>query len=798
MKESGFSLPGAGEQFRAEAFHFGELLKIVHLRRKFLYVFTAMILLGAVVKHFLYVPTFTASTQLLIQNDRGNRMQMTLANLGLSEADTIVKIEKYLFYLNSPQFYLAVAEALKFKDGYHLLNLMLPSQMAPTEKAFWVYFLNQKFGKKIHVSQTDQKPEPVLVPVEELATIIGQMVNAKRSSFDTIDIYVTSLDPFTSMVLANTIADVFVEKTRQRDFAEVSEVKKFIEDQLEDTTRKLKKSELELVDFKKNHGMVSIKSGESQFSNRLATLDSELENVKIKLKQSVKLQSFYSEKLKERQKELVSTSPNSKEGTTAVLSRLRKELETIKYRKVLMLTQGYDKNSWQMKQSDKQITDLQKRIKEMEATTDGVETPETAPMTLSQIQTRLAGLAEEKKNLETKEVSLVNSRKELMKTLEVIPKDEQNLLKLTREVDLQFELFSTLKKKLQEVEIQRVALQSKVLVSRHAQMPGPSARVSILLKILFSLLVGMFLGSVAAFLFEVLDPTVKFRSDLEELQMVTLGTIPHIEGHRVRKSLGNDSFRPDLLICREDPESPESMAFKHVRTQLVNMRNSQGEAAKIITVTSAERGDGKSFFSSNIAVALSQLEKKTIVIDCDFRNPSLPWFYGFNQREGLSALLSLKASLDEVLVSDISPNLDILPAGWLPSNPTELLSNDKFRFLLDHLKETYAYIVLDSTPALSVVDAAILANLSDVVLMVAGYRKTRKQDLMMALKKIMQITHKHVYSVLNNVWEWHEYTDYNYTYYVTPNAALRQRKPENVDLKDELKRFEDSLKKKAS
>lgn len=785
-----------------EGLQFSELLQIVKLRRKLITVLMAAAVFGVTVRQILYVPLYTAQASLSIQKIENSPMQMALANLGTMPIDTSDKLKKYVDYITSHEFFLAVAENLKFTEGYNLLNLTPPSELGVTKKKFWSQFFSSNFGRK--ASPNASAPEPVLVPVESLASMLRGVTAAETTGTDTIRIKVTTLDPFTSMVLANAITEVFVKKTSERDYNEVTEVKRFIEQQLSATTERLKRSESSLVDFKRHHNIISISAEHSTFTTKLTNIETDLEANRIRFEENEKLIRFYENTLQKRETQLLTRgSASVKPSQSDVIARQRQRLEQLQNKKVLMLAQGYPENSWQMEEMNREIDTAAQGLREQLASsqtgqngssgTD--ERSDEAWVSADQARAKLGSLHNENKALEAKLATLEKSRNALLKSLSSLPKEEQVLLTLNKDLDLQFELYSMLKKKLQEVEIQQVALQSRVAVTDRSGVGIPAPRTGFIVKTLFALLVSCFLGGTISFLLEAIDPTVKHLSDLERMEVVTLGSIPRIQASELRASLGARTYRPDLLVCRERPESPEAMAFKYIRAQVTRMRAADGGPTKVIALTSPERGDGKSLVSSNLAVSLSQLEKKTLLIDCDLRNPSIPWYYGYKDGNGLTSVLTLKGSLDEVVIKERLPYLDILPSGWAHPNPTELLSNEKFRVLLEHLKAHYDYIVIDAPPAVALVDASVIAGLSDNVIMVTGFRKTRKHHAFLALRKILQVSNKHVYGLLNGVWDLHEYQTYAAPASLSSTIAEEESSAgAALDAKAELIHFTQALK----
>jgi tyrosine-protein kinase Etk/Wzc len=388
------------------------------------------------------------------------------------------------------------------------------------------------------------------------------------------------------------------------------------------------------------------------------------------------------------------------------------------------------------------------------------------------------------KQMNVKLAEVERAKEDLQATVLILPKREQDALGLERTVALHYELYTQLKKRQQEIDIQRAGLKNPVAVEEVAQAARAILPPSLFSRLIFAILAGIFLGSVATILHELLTFTVKHRSDLDAADLVNLGNVPFLRiGPRKIRAAQN---RMDLLVCASHPESAESMAFKFIRAQLRNLLRKQDTAGQVITISSAERGAGKSFFSSNLGVAFSQLQKKTIVVDCDIRNPTLPKYFGYENQKGIAALLEMSASFSEVLIREKLPKLDVLPAGRLQQNPSELLSGDHFSTLIGFLRKRYDYVILDAPPALFVVDAAVLAAAADLTILVARYRQTKKNDLLTAHRKLVQIVPSMIYGVLNGVQEVHEYTNYDASAYF--DSKFRNLK----DYLDFRKKFETS------
>ena len=151
-------------------------------------------------------------------------------------------------------------------------------------------------------------------------------------------------------------------------------------------------------------------------------------------------------------------------------------------------------------------------------------------------------------------------------------------------------------------------------------------------------------------------------------------------------------------------------AYKSLRTNLQFCGNDK----KVITITSSVSGEGKSTVTLNLAVSLAESGKKVMIVDADMRRSVLLGRIAVNSNvKGLSYFLSNQSKLEEVVCSTNVENLHIIFSGPVPPNPTELLDSEVFREMLDTLRQTYDYILIDTPPLGSVIDSAIVAKISD-------------------------------------------------------------------------------------
>lgn len=183
---------------------------------------------------------------------------------------------------------------------------------------------------------------------------------------------------------------------------------------------------------------------------------------------------------------------------------------------------------------------------------------------------------------------------------------------------------------------------------------------------------------------------------------------------------------PQLELVRAKAQMVKTLEeyYNAIRTNI----QFSGRNLKVITLTSAQSGEGKSTTSVNLAISFAKAGFRTLLIDADTRNSVMSGTFKSNERyQGLTSFLSGNAELSDVICDTSIDNLMILPAGQVPPNPTSLIQNDNFKSMIETVRGLYDYVIIDTPPLGLVIDAAILAHYSDASLLVtqAGADKRR-------------------------------------------------------------------------
>jgi polysaccharide biosynthesis transport protein len=252
-------------------------------------------------------------------------------------------------------------------------------------------------------------------------------------------------------------------------------------------------------------------------------------------------------------------------------------------------------------------------------------------------------------------------------------------------------------------------------------------------------------GLLLAFLLEYLKPGIRTSSEIEQsFGLPVVGFVPLVSQ---RKSRGASYYQPLDRVVNEAPLSHLSEAVRSMRVSLVLSNAS----SKVILITSALPGEGKSTASMLLAASCASSGKKTVLLDCDFRLRSTSEVLRRNRQPGLSEFLLGTAKLTDIISQDPVTKVNVIPAGSTPPNPADLLMSQGMLDLIAVLRSGFDHVIMDSPPLLPVVDALALAAGADKILVVVEWRRTPRATISEAFRVLGPEAHRVAGVVLNKV-----------------------------------------------
>ena len=297
------------------------------------------------------------------------------------------------------------------------------------------------------------------------------------------------------------------------------------------------------------------------------------------------------------------------------------------------------------------------------------------------------------------------------------PGQEREFVSIARQQEIKAGLYLMLLQKREEnaITLAATANNAKIIDDAIADDTPVSPRGKIIYLVALVLGIGIPVGII--YLLELTKFKIEGRSDVEKLTCVPIvGDIPLTDE------------KQGAIAVFENQNNLMSETFRNIRTNLQFMLEND---KKVILVTSTVSGEGKSFISANLAISLSLLGKKVVIVGLDIRKPGLNKVFNIPRKEvGITQYLANpeKNLMDLVQLSDVSKNLYILPGGTVPPNPTELLARDGLDKAIETLKKNFDYVILDTAPVGMVTDTLLIGRVADLSVYVCRADYTHKNE----------------------------------------------------------------------
>lgn len=323
--------------------------------------------------------------------------------------------------------------------------------------------------------------------------------------------------------------------------------------------------------------------------------------------------------------------------------------------------------------------------------------------------------------------------------IQAVPKQEKMALSIIRQQSIKEALYTFLLNKREENALQLAVTEANIRVVESPFGSNAPIAPHSTTFLLAALAVGLAIPLGIQVLLMLWNTSVRGRKDIEDYTTIpVLGEIPSRKEEVADNSIVVDEHKNDLI----------SEAFRLLRSNI----NFVAKDARVIMFTSTMPGEGKSFVSRNLAVALAIAGKKVVLVDTDLRKRTQGKLAGVKHKEGLSTYLSgLHDNIDNILDKGlIHPAVDMLLVGPVPPNPSELLMSNRLEKLVDELKKKYDYIILDNVPAQVVADATIVNRVAELTLYVVRDGKLDRRYLPELERLHHEGKFKHLCIVLND------------------------------------------------
>jgi len=631
-------------------------------------------------------------------------------------------------------------------------------------------------------TQTPLTPEETARAANYAGVLSGGLNVVQQERTNLVNISISSTEPAIAARASNKLAEVFIAQDADRETQGAKKAYTELSESIEDLKSTIQQQETGLLQEMSSSNLPL--SGDKGGELRATTLASSYKMWSDARDELSKIQATYSAAMDAYGKgDLLSVVGDNKAIQDARSENLKnqydldKRIEAID-KKINEAEEAREKLLTKYTEQYKDVVEVNAQIVELEKQKLRIQRTDSAKVEAKgQIREKnaekevLASLRSQLNAATQRETKLRSDYGRAEAAANIEGQAETKLTTLKRELETNRGLLDTYiqQQKQRELEISG-SRPDNIRVSVQAETPiapiGPQRNRNIFIAFLISLAAGIGLS----FLMDYLDDSVKTSDDVgRNLGLPTLALIPHYNTTDKRKlgliPTNGNGTGSTALITLNDRKSPMAEAYRHLRTSL--LFSSAGKPPQTILVTSSQPSEGKTTTAINTAITLAQADADVVIIDCDLRRPRLHNHFGLENTHGLTNYLSGEESTDNLLKTYPGlPRLKIITSGPIPPNPAELLSSQEMKNLLQTLRGKYKHVIIDSPPAISFTDAAILSTLVDGVVLVAMAGKS-SVHLMRRFKQRLGTIGARVYGVVLNGIKANsmEYDYYNSGYY---------------------------------
>jgi capsular exopolysaccharide synthesis family protein len=576
-----------------------------------------------------------------------------------------------------------------------------------------------------------------------------------------VDVGFEAEAPVLAAKVVNTIAAAYIDKNLETKLAAVQNAVKWLHNRIEEERNKVEKAEHALLRYKEGQGIITDFTSDTEkiTAQKLAEMNTQVVEGASK---RVEAGTRY------KQAAALANSPDMLGSISEVLENELiqniKSMEVALYKRMSELSKKYGQKHPRMLAIESEIKTLQDR-----------KTQEVNRVISSLRNEYEVALARE----ESLKAALAKQKKE---SLDLNQKAIQYGV-LQREAESARHMYDLLIKRFKETTLTEDMKTGNIRVIDGAEVSKNPVKPRKRRNLLLAVIVGLLTGTGLAFFFEYLDNTIKIPEDVKRhLKIPYLGPVPLFEPAS-KGNPGGDMNQE--LVTHHDPKSTASESYRGIRTNI--LFSAAESAPQVILITSAGPREGKTITTLNLGITMAQAGSKVILLDCDMRRPKVHKAFSLAKDRGISNLLVGGKAQDGTLRHTPVPNLDVIPCGPIPPNPSEMLGSKRMSDLLHRLRKEYAHILIDSPPSTAVTDSAVLSKSVDGVVLVIRAGDTAREMVKNGIGQFEAVGAHILGAILNGVDigrdKYYYYYQY-YHYYYGDDGDKKKRKNRKRRAKD--------------
>jgi len=691
----------AEEVLEQEQLHLKDYLHVLNKRKWLILIVVAVAFLFSAFRTFREQAQYQATAQILIERETPNVISI----------EQVIKIsEGYTDFYNTQ---------------YKVLQSLTLAASVAERLRVWEYPEFGGFGNKsAGVAGKVPSAQDVETRLRTAAAAIRGRISVKpvKNSF-LVDVTARAHDPRLSALLANTLAELYIEQNLRPKVDTTRQAGTWLAEQSLATRKKLAEAEQALQRYNEANNVTSLDERQGDIAAKRGKLNAELANTRLQRQELANR----IEKIQELRKIAGNGIPPGMEYSIAQFASntaaLRAELSSLEAELPEQLKIFGEKHPKIIGLTEK-IQSLRKRL-------------------VAEVNLAAQGLLNENEIALKREQSLLSLIAEEDQRFQTLNVQGLELAALKREVESNARIYDVLVSREKEMSVlSGIRTNNAHLVDR-AEVPVSPVSPNHPRALGMGLLVGLIGGLGLVIFLEYLDDTVADPDEMIHLtNMPFLGPVPILEP----KIAGPGSR--DLLALQE-PTSVYAEAYRAVRTNLLFA--SPDNPPRVMAVTSPGAQEGKTLTAVNLAITMALMGKKVLLVDADMRKPRIQKIFDLENTVGLSTLISGESDVAIALNPTRVPTLWVMGSGPIPPNPSELLGSSRMAAILAVLRDRFDLVVVDCTPLIAVTDATVLATQVDGIILVIKSGATRRKILTRSIRQLEYVQAKIIGTLLNHV-----------------------------------------------
>lgn len=753
-----------------------EIIYLLRTHLPLVSIIASTVFILTVLYTLIQIPTYTATAMVVIEDksqtgsmfDLGFETNLSLINTMNNEIELLrsrtlsEEVVNDLWYsVNKNQLFLFGSKNYK------------PEGIRKILRGVWDSIFNRKNKLKSY-SQNMEIPDSLFL--KAAAKIRKNMSVSNERNSNVLKISMTSNDPEESSLLANTVALLYQQRDIEWSAGEIINLRRFLQEQAKQVETELHSVEDSLRQFQEREQIFELEGNAKQLLDQLGQIDTKYKSTLAEINIIQARRRFIDSKLSQEEKTLKYQLLNTID--TRLLA-LRTEIAQTEANLVRNASTYGDEHEAVLSLRRKLVRlkgDLEEQTNQLIAGGTSVADPLKYRQALIDtslfLESRLANF----KSMAGEYKKIVNQYNRELNTL---PAKSVQFAQLERDRSVLAETYALMRQKFEEARITEASQLGKIRIIDPAIPPLNRTSPNTKVNLAVGLLLGLGLGTLAAFLIEQTDNSIKSVSDIERKGLNVLGIIPDISKSKSlnkkrnntkktkkvpKRQKGTISLTNDIrrrIITKEDPRSPISEAYRSLRTSITFA--AVDNLAKTIIVTSPGPGEGKTTTITNLAITFANLGKRTLLVDVDLRRPVIHRIFNLNIEPGVTHYLTgFPRNINPLIKQTEIKNLQVITAGATPPDPSVLLSSKRMHEFIMSLELGWDIILFDSPPTIAVTDTSLLSENIDQFIIVVKSGQTDKLAFDRAIQLLESVNAPIAGVIMNAVSPRNSYESYHY------------------------------------